>query len=83
MGWSAATAKGRVVIPAEIRKLLGIEPGTRLDLIVEGRSLRVDVVRHAAPARFEDCYELLVCKSPRKLRLTDFDVTRAMEQRSK
>ena len=32
---------GRVVIPAEIRRRLGLEPGTALDLVVEGFSLRL------------------------------------------
>lgn len=32
---------GRVVIPAEIRRRLGFDPGTELDLVVEGFSLRL------------------------------------------
>lgn len=81
MPTSTVSAKGRVVIPAEIRRLLGIAPGTRLDFIVDGRSLRVDVVRRAAPTRLEDGYGLLVCKKPGKRSLSDFDVARSMKQR--
>lgn len=83
MPTSTVSTKGRVVIPAEIRRLLGIAPGTRLDFIVDGRSLRVDVVRRAAPTRLEDGYGLLVCKKAGKRRLTNFDAAQAMEQRGK
>jgi AbrB family looped-hinge helix DNA binding protein len=32
---------GRVVVPAEMRKRLGLEPGTEIEMIVEGFSLRL------------------------------------------
>jgi AbrB family looped-hinge helix DNA binding protein len=32
---------GRVVVPARVRKRLGLEPGTKLELVVEGFSLRL------------------------------------------
>lgn len=32
---------GRIVVPAEIRRRLGLEPGTELELVVEGFSVRL------------------------------------------
>jgi len=81
MSTATVSEKGQVVIPAEIRKLLGIAPGTQLDFTVEGKSLRVEVARRAAPSRIEDGYGMLVCRKPGKRRLADFDVARAMRER--
>jgi AbrB family looped-hinge helix DNA binding protein len=35
--------KGLIVIPAEVRKKLGITPGSKLQLYVEGDSIRIVV----------------------------------------
>jgi len=80
MSSATVSAKGQVVIPAEIRKVLGIAPGTRLDFSVEGQSIRVEVARRAAPTRLEDGYGLLVCRKPGTRRLADFDVAQAMRK---
>jgi len=32
---------GRIVVPAEIRKRLGLEPGTEIELVIEGFSVRL------------------------------------------
>lgn len=81
MHFATVSRKGQVVIPAEIRKALGIEPGTRLDFSIEGRSLRVEVVRRAAPTRLEDGYGLLTCRKPGKRNLAEFGVARASRER--
>jgi len=81
MSTATVSEKGQVVIPAEIRKLLGIAPGTQLDFTVEGQSLRVEVARRAVPTRVEDGYGMLVCRKPGKRRLAEFDVARAMRER--
>jgi antitoxin PrlF len=75
--------KGQVEIPAEIRKQLGIEPGTRLSFTVEGQSLRVEVVRKAAPTRLEDGYGMLVCRKPGERRLAEFEVAAALRKTTK
>lgn len=81
MSTATVSEKGQVVIPAEIRKVLGIAPGTQLDFTIEGQSLRVEVTRRAAPTRVEDGYGLLVCRKPGKRRLAEFDVAQAMRER--
>lgn len=83
MSTATVSEKGQVVIPAEIRKLLGIAPGTRLDFTVEGQSLRVEVTRRSAPTRLEDGYGLLVARKPGKRRLSEFDVATAIRERGK
>ncbi len=83
MSTATVSEKGQVVIPAEIRKVLGIAPGTRLDFSVEGQSIRVEVARRAAPTRLEDGYGLLVCRKPGTRRLADFDVAQAMRKADK
>jgi AbrB family looped-hinge helix DNA binding protein len=81
MSTVTVSEKGQVVIPAKIRKLLGIAPGTRISFTIEGQSLRVEVVRRTAPTRLEDGYGMLVCSKPGKRRLSDFDVAAAMQER--
>jgi AbrB family looped-hinge helix DNA binding protein len=72
--------KGQVVIPAEIRRQLGITPGCQLNFILEGNALRVEVKRRIQPSRAEDGYGLLICKKPGERRLSDFDVAQAMRE---
>lgn len=70
--------KGQVVIPAEIRRQLGIMPGCQLDFSLEGNTIRVELKRRIQPSRSEDGYGMLVCTQPGERRLADFDVAQAM-----
>jgi antitoxin PrlF len=54
--------KGQVVIPAEIRRKLGITPGYQLDFTVEGSTIRVELRRRVKPTRPEESYGMLACK---------------------
>jgi AbrB family looped-hinge helix DNA binding protein len=72
--------KGQVVIPAEIRKQLGITPGCRLGFHIEGHSIRVVVERNIMPSRLEDGYGMLVCHASGTRRLSSFDVAHAMRE---
>lgn len=73
--------KGQVVIPAAIRRGLGIKAGTELEFELEGSEIRVSV-RHAVPvASIDDGYGMLRAKpsgKPRKLE--DFDAADAMRR---
>ena len=64
--------KGQVVIPADMRRRLGITPGCQLDFSLEGNSMRVEVRRRIQPTRLEDGYGLLVCNKPGERCLSDF-----------
>ena len=72
--------KGQVVIPAEIRRRLGITPGCQLAFVLEGSVIRVQLKRRILPTRIEDGYGLLRCTEPGERRLTDFDVAEAMRE---
>jgi antitoxin PrlF len=70
--------KGQVVIPAAIRRRLGIGPGSKLDFELEGDSIRVKLPKSIPPSQPEDGYGLLPCELPGQRSLTDFDVAAAM-----
>jgi antitoxin PrlF len=72
--------KGQVVIPADMRRQLGITPGCQLDFSLEGNTMRVEVRRRIQPARIEDGYGMLVCKQPGERRLSEFDVAQDMRE---
>jgi AbrB family looped-hinge helix DNA binding protein len=72
--------KGQVVIPATIRRRLGIAPGSKLDFELEGDSIRVRLRKTVPPSRAEDGYGLLRCDLPGQRRLADFDVVDAMRE---
>jgi antitoxin PrlF len=70
--------KGQVVIPAAIRRRLGIAPGSKLDFELEGDSIRVRLRKSIPASRAEDGYGLLRCDLPGERSLADFDVAAAM-----
>lgn len=72
--------KGQVVIPAEIRRQLGITPGCQLDFTLEGSTIRVELRRRVKPAHPEEGYGMLACKKPGVRRLAEFDVAQAMRE---
>ena len=70
--------KGQVVIPAKIRKLLGITPGCQLDFSLDGHTIKVELKRQIAPSSIEEGFGMLVSKAEGKRSLSDFDVANAM-----
>jgi len=72
--------KGQVVIPAEIRRRLGITAGCQLAFDLEGSVIHVRMKRRIVPTRMEDGYGMLRCNEPGERRLADFDVAEAMRE---
>jgi antitoxin PrlF len=71
--------KGQVVIPAGIRRGLGIKPGTQLDFELEGTSIRVSLKQPVEPSSLDDGYGMLRAKATgRTRRLEDFDAAEAL-----
>ena len=70
--------KGQVVIPAVIRRRLGLVPGSKLDFELEGDSIRVRPLKSIPPSRPEDGYGMLRCNLPGERSLARFDVAEAM-----
>jgi antitoxin PrlF len=71
------SASGSVVIPAAIRRRLGMRAGSRVELVEEGAGLRLRVLRAATPSTIEEGFGMLVYDGP-PVRLAAFDVARAM-----
>lgn len=73
--------KGQVVIPAAIRRGLGIKPGTQLDFEMEGASIRVSLRQPVPPASIESGYGMLRARSSSKVRrLEDFDAAQTLRR---
>lgn len=70
--------KGQVVIPAAIRRRLGLVPGSKLDFEMEGDSIRARPLKSIPPSRPEGGYGMLRCDLVGERRLADFDVAEAM-----
>lgn len=70
--------KGQVVIPAEIRRQLGIMPGCQLDFSLEGHTIRVELKRRIPRTHPDEGYGMLVCPKSGERHLADFDVAQAM-----
>jgi AbrB family looped-hinge helix DNA binding protein len=74
------SSKGQVVIPAELRRSLGIGPGSQLEFVAEGASIRIFVRRATKPSRLEEGVGLLRYEGPAR-RLRDFDVAVEMSKK--
>lgn len=79
MATAIVSEKGQVVIPAAIRRRLGIVPGTRLEFAEEGAELRVRVERARPESTVSEGYGMLKYDGPAH-RLADFDVAAAMRE---
>lgn len=77
---STVSSKGQVVIPAELRKHLGIGPGTQVEFVEDGGGLRLTIVRAVRASSLDDGFGMLVYDGPPR-RLMDFDVAQAMRGR--
>lgn len=76
--------KGQVVIPAAIRRGLGIKPGTQLEFALEGSSIRVSMRQPVPPATIESGYGMLRAKPTGKVRrLEDFDAAASLKRAAK
>ncbi len=68
------TEKGQVVIPAEIRARYELTPGTQVEFVDEGGSIRLIVRRRIAPSDPAAGYGLVKVKPGRRSRrLSEFD----------
>lgn len=73
--------KGQVVIPAAIRRGLGIKAGTELDFELDGSGIRINLRHSVPPADIESGYGMLRAKPAGKQRkLEDFDAAQAMRR---
>ena len=82
MSIANVSEKCQVVIPADIRRALGITPGSQVDFHVDGMRATLEVIRSGSVTRAEDGYGMVKLKRTGKKRsLLDFDVAQAMRKR--
>ena len=73
--------KGQVVLPAALRRSLGIKPGTQLEFAREGDSIRVTVEGAVPLSRIDEgCGLLKAARVRGQRRLSDFDPAVAMRE---
>jgi AbrB family looped-hinge helix DNA binding protein len=72
------TAKGQVVIPAEIRERYGLVPGTRVEFVDDGAGIRLVVHRRARTTEPVAGYGMIRIPPRATRRLADFDVAQAL-----
>lgn len=74
MAAATLTEKGQIVIPAEIRARHGLTPGTQVEFVDEGGTIRLLVRRRVTPSDPAAGYGLVKVKAKGKpRRLADFD----------
>jgi AbrB family looped-hinge helix DNA binding protein len=74
--------KGQVVIPAEIRKQLGITPGSLVSVSVQSGAVRIALERPVKASTHAEGFGLLRYEGPPR-RLSDFDVADLMRAEHK
>jgi AbrB family looped-hinge helix DNA binding protein len=76
------TAKGQIVIPAEIRQRHGLTPGTQLEFVDDGGSIRLVIHRRVLPSDPAAGYGLLRPASKGVARrLAEFDAAATLKRR--
>lgn len=65
MSTVTVSGKGQMVIPAELRKQLGIGPGTQLEIAVEGAGFRATVEPRRKMLRAADILGIAGYKGPK------------------
>lgn len=68
------SSKGRIVLPAAVRKVLGLKPGMRIEIRIEGESARLTPVPVKKTAKLSEIQEILKYSGPRIL-VRDMRVT--------
>ncbi|HMO45491.1 MAG TPA: AbrB/MazE/SpoVT family DNA-binding domain-containing protein [Rubrivivax sp.] len=71
------STKGQVVLPLAVRKALGLEPGMRVTIEVEGKAARLTPAPAKTPATLQEIQELLRYDGPRvpvrDMRVADYE----------
>ena len=89
MAAATLTEKGQIVIPAEIRTRYGLTPGTQVEFVDEGGTIRLLVRRRVAPSDPAAGYGLIKIaptpagRPPRRLSQFDAATLLAKGQRDK
>jgi AbrB family looped-hinge helix DNA binding protein len=70
------STKGQIVLPASIRKALGLKPGMRVDIRIDGKGARITPAPVKNTVKLEDIQAVLKYAGPKvatgKLRVSDY-----------
>ena len=84
MAAATLTEKGQIIIPAEIRSRYELTPGTQVEFVDDGGSIRLVIrrrVAHADPAAGYGLVKITPSRSgKRPRRLMDFDAASTLEK---
>jgi antitoxin PrlF len=76
MGAVLVSTKGQIVLPAAVRKALGLKPGMRVDIRVEGKGARITPAPARNTAKLSEIQAILKYSGPRvpinDMRVTDY-----------
>ena len=74
MATMTVSSKGQVVLPANIRRRLGLMAGTQMEIIEEPDGVRLVVSRPVKPSSISGCAGMVTAPSKGKIRkLAEFD----------
>jgi AbrB family looped-hinge helix DNA binding protein len=74
MATMTVSSKGQVVLPADIRRRLGLMPGAQMEIIEEPDGVRLVVARPIKASSIAACAGMVTASSKGKARnLADFD----------
>jgi len=59
------SSKGQIVLPAAVRKALGLKPGMRVDIHVEGKGARITPAPARNTAKLSEIQAILKYSGPR------------------
>jgi AbrB family looped-hinge helix DNA binding protein len=65
MGAVLVSTKGQIVLPAAVRKALGLKPGMRVDIRVEGKGARISPAPAKNTAKLSEIQAILKYPGPR------------------
>jgi AbrB family looped-hinge helix DNA binding protein len=70
------STKGQIVLPAAVRKALGLKPGMRVEIRVEGKGARITPAPAKQTAKLAEVQAILRYSGPRipikDMRVTDY-----------
>jgi AbrB family looped-hinge helix DNA binding protein len=59
------SSKGQIVLPSAVRKALGLKPGMRVDIRVEGKGARLTPMSAKSAAKLSEIQAILKYSGPR------------------
>ncbi|HET7831470.1 MAG TPA: AbrB/MazE/SpoVT family DNA-binding domain-containing protein [Gallionella sp.] len=84
MATLTVSSKGQVVLPADIRRRLGLMAGTRLEIVEEPDGVRLVVARPIKTTNVAACAGMVTAPSKGKLRkLSEFDAASLLHKPAK